>query len=75
MEAYKTIPYKSDKQKGRENKRHLKNMEEVMKELILFGIPTRDKNGAIMTKDQDKARVAKILRELKNMAILPKTDM
>ena len=46
-----------------------------MKELILFGIPTRDKNSAIMTKDQDKARVAKTLRELKNMAILPKTDM
>ena len=50
MEAYKTMPYKSDKQKGRENKRHLKNMEEVMKELVLFNIPTRDKNGTIMTK-------------------------
>ena len=36
-----------------------------MKELVYFGIPTRDQSGAIMTKDQDKTRVAKFLRELK----------
>ena len=65
VEAFKTVQTKSDKQKGRENKRHQKNLEEVMKELVYFGVPTRDVNGAIMTKDQDKARVAKFLRELK----------
>ena len=36
-----------------------------MKELVYFGVPTRDQNGVIMTKDQDKIRVAKFLRELK----------
>ena len=65
VEAFKTVQTKSDKQKGTENKRHQKNLEEVMKELVYFGVPTRDVNGAIMTKDQDKARVAKFLRELK----------
>ena len=59
VEAFKTVQTKSDKQKGTENKRHQKNLEEVMKELVYFGVPTRDVNGAIMTKDQDKARVAK----------------
>merc|ERR1712086_768717 len=65
VEAFKTVPYRSDKQKGRENKRHTKNLQDVMKELVLFNIPTRDINGTIMTKDQDIARVVKVLRELK----------
>merc|ERR1712051_846510 len=65
VETYKTVPYKSDKQKGRENKQHLKNLEQVMKELILFGIPIRNNNGDIMSKEQDRARITKFLRELR----------
>ena len=65
VEAFKTVPFRSDKQKGRENKRHSKNLQDVMKELVLFNIPTRDANGTIMTKEQDIARVVKVLRELK----------
>ena len=65
VEAYKTVPYKSDKQKGKENKRHMKNLEQVMKELVLFEIPTKNKNGDIMSKEQDRARITKFLRELK----------
>ena len=65
VERFKTVQTKSDKQKSRENKRHEKNLAQVMKELIYFGVPTRDQNGVIMTKDQDKTRVAKFLRELK----------
>lgn len=61
----RTVPFRSDKQKGRENKRHTKNLQDVMKELVLFNIPTRDANGSIMTKEQDIARVVKVLRELK----------
>ena len=65
VERFKTVQTKSDKQKSRENKRHEKDLAQVMKELVYFGIPTRDQNGVIMTKDQDKTRVAKFLRELK----------
>ena len=65
VERFKTVPTKSDKQKSRENKRHEKDLAQVMKELFYFGVPTRELNGVIMTKDQDKARVAKFLRELK----------
>ena len=65
VEAYKTVTYKSDKQKGRENKQHQKNLEQVMKELILFEIPIRNNNGDIMTKEQDRARITKFLRELR----------
>ena len=65
VEAYRTVPYKSDKQKGKENKRHMKNLEQVMKELVLFAIPTKGMNGDIMTKEQDRARITKFLRELK----------
>ena len=43
-----------------------------MKELVLFNIPTRDINGTIMSKDQDKVRVAKILRELKRYGYIVK---
>ena len=65
VKRFKTVQTKSDKQKSRENKRHEKDLPQVMKELVYFGVPTRDLNGAIMTKDQDKTRVAKFLRELK----------
>ena len=65
VERFKTVPTKSDKQKSRENKRHEKDLAQLMKELVYFGVPTRAQNGAIMTKDQDKTRVAKFLRELK----------
>ena len=65
VEAYKTVPYKSDKQKGKENKRHMKNLDQVMKELVLFEIPTKNKNSDIMSKEQDRARITKFLRELK----------
>ena len=65
VERFKTVQTKSDKQKSRENKRHEKDLAQVMKELVYFGVPTRDQNGVIMTKDQDKTRVAKFLRELK----------
>ena len=65
VERFKTVPTKSDKQKSRENKRHEKDLAQVMKELVYFGVPTRDQSGAIMSKDQDKTRVAKFLRELK----------
>ena len=43
----------------------MKNLEQVMKELILFGIPIRNNNGDIMTKEQDRARITKFLRELR----------
>ena len=65
VERFKTVPTKSDKQKSRENKRHEKDLAQLMKELVYFGVPTRDQSGAIMSKDQDKTRVAKFLRELK----------
>ena len=65
VEAYRTVPYKSDKQKGKENKRHMKNLDQVMKELVLFAIPTKNKNGDIMSKEQDRTRITKFLRELK----------
>ena len=65
VEAYKTVPYKSEKQKGKENSRHLRNINQVSCELVLFNIPTKNKNGDIMTKEQDRARVSKFLRELK----------
>ena len=65
VEAYKTVTYKSDKQKGRESKQHQKNLEQVLKELILFGIPIRNNNGDIMSKEQDRARITKFLRELR----------
>ena len=49
VEAYKTVPFRTEKQKGIANKRHIKNLTQVMCELVLFGIPTRNKNGEIMT--------------------------
>ena len=66
VEAYKTVPHKSDKQKGKENNRHFKNLNQVMCELVLFMIPTKQRNGDMMTKEQDRARITKFLRELKN---------
>ena len=36
-----------------------------LKELVLFQIPIRNKNGDIMTKEQDRARIMKFLRELR----------
>ena len=65
VEAYKTVPYKSEKQKGKENSRHDRNLRQVSCELVLFNIPTKNKNGDIMTKEQDRARITKFLRELK----------
>ena len=66
VEAYKTVPHKSDKQKGKENNRHFRNLNQVMRELVLFMIPTKQRNGDMMTKEQDRARITKFLRELKN---------
>ena len=43
VERFKTVQTKSDKQKSRENKRHEKDLAQVMKELVYFGVPTRDK--------------------------------
>ena len=65
VEAYKTVPYRSEKQKGQENKRHLKNLAQVMRELVLFGIPTKTSKGDIMTSAQDRLYIAKFLRELR----------
>ena len=65
VEAYKTVPYRSEKQKSQENKRHLKNLAQVMCELVLFGIPTKTSKGDIMTSAQDRFYIAKFLRELK----------
>ena len=71
VEGYKTVPYKSEKTKGRENKRHLKNLAQVSCELILFGIPTKNKHGDIMTSSQDRAYIAKFLRELRRYGYIP----
>ena len=71
VEAYKTVPFRSEKQKGIANKRHIKNVAQVMCELILFGIPTRNKNGDVMTSLQDRLRIAKFLRELKEVGYIP----
>ena len=71
VEAYKTVPFRSEKQKGIANKRHMKDLARVMCELVLFGIPTRNKNGDIMTSAQDRLRIAKFLRELKEVGYTP----
>ena len=65
VEAFKTVPYKSEKRKGQENKRHLKNLAQVSCELILFGIPTKTSKGDLMTSAQDRLFIAKFLRELR----------
>ena len=71
VEAYKTVPFRSEKQKGLANKRHNKNVAQVMCELILFGIPTKNRNGEVMTTLQDRLRIAKFLRELKDVGYNP----
>ena len=43
----------------------MKNLDQVMKELVLFEIPTKNKDSDIMSKEQDRARITKFLRELK----------
>ena len=72
VEAYKTVPFRSEKQKGIANKRHIKNLAQVMCELILFGIPTRNKNGEVMTSLQDRLRISKFLRELRIVGYEPR---
>ena len=71
VEAYKTVPYKSEKQKGQENKRHQRNLAQVMCELVLFGIPTKTRRGDIMTSAQDRLYIAKFLRELRKYGYNP----
>jgi hypothetical protein len=61
---WKTIPLKSDNTKKREHKRHLEDLAQVEKEVVLHGIPTLI-NGAPAGKKSDEARVKKILRELR----------
>ena len=60
---WKTIPFKSKSRIKREQKRHLEDLEQVEKEVVLHGIPTL-KNG-VPDKKSDEARVKKILRELR----------
>lgn len=63
MTEWKTIPFKSKSRIKREQKRHLEDLEQVEKEVVLHGIPTL-KNG-VPDKKSDEARVKKILRELR----------
>ena len=65
VKDFKTIPYRSEKQRQRENRKHKKNMDDVLKEAILFDIPTRDQNGDIASKASDMEHVVRILKELK----------
>ena len=60
---WKTIPFKSKSRIKREQERHLGDLEQVEKEVVLHGIPTL-KNG-VPDKKSDEARVKKILRELR----------
>ncbi len=64
MTEWKTIPFKSDSTKKREHKRHLEDLAQVEKEVVLHGVPTLI-NGAPAGKKSDEARVKKILRELR----------
>jgi hypothetical protein len=61
---WKTVEHKTDGRKRREHKRHLEDVEEVVKEIILHGIPTLIK-GVPVGRKSDEARVKKILRELR----------
>ena len=48
IDDFKEVPYKSDTGRKREERRHKENVEEVVREFILFNIPTR-KNGVIVS--------------------------
>jgi hypothetical protein len=61
---WKTVEHKTDGRKRREYKRHMEDVEEVIKEVILHGIPTLIK-GVPAGKKSDETRVKKILRELR----------
>ena len=61
---WKTVEHKTDGRKRREHKRHLEDVEEVVKEVILHGIPTLIK-GVPAGRKSDESRVKKILRELR----------
>ena len=65
IEQYKVIPYKSEKQRQRENRKHKANLVDVVKEVILFDIPTKNQDGEIASKKSDNAYVIDIMRELK----------
>ena len=65
VEHYQEIPYTSDQQRQRRDKNHRKDQNKVDKEIVLFGIPTRDKDDKIQTKDYDNTQVVRILKELK----------
>ena len=62
-EGYKTVPLKSEKQINRENKRHQKDLEKVLREVILFDIPTR--NGReIASPETDTGHILRVMKEL-----------
>ena len=64
VKDFKTVPTRTEKQVKRDNNRHKKNLEEVVCESVLFGIPTRNSDGNIASKASDMAHVVRILREL-----------
>lgn len=73
VKDFKSVPTRSEKQINREKKRHKKNLDEVLCEVILFDIPTRNRNGDIASKNEDKDHVVRILRELKRGGYTVKT--
>ena len=62
---YVDVPYISDQQKNRREKTHRKDQNKSDKEIVLFEIPTRDKDNKTHTKDYDNAQVVRVLKELK----------
>ena len=64
VEEFKEVPYRSDRQREREKRRHTRDLEDVRKQLVLFDIPTRDANGELANKKSDQVHVTKIFREL-----------
>jgi len=64
VEDFIDVPYRSDRQIQRENRRHERDLEEARKQLVLFDIPTRDANGEYATKESDQRHAVRIFREL-----------
>ena len=62
---YVDVPYISDQQKKRREKTDRKDQNKSDKEIVLFEIPTKDKDNKIHTKDYDNAQVVRVLKELK----------
>ncbi len=64
MEEFVDVPYRSDRQIQRENRRHARDLEETRKELVLFDIPTKDAKGEYATRESDQEHAIRINREL-----------